>query len=70
MSGRQSRALLQLPGRALTPRLRALAIAFGIEPQGSTEPAVPSWLDAAHLRIVKRYELPNGRRYALLALAP
>lgn len=70
MSGRQNRALMQLEGRALTPRLRALGIAFGIEHPGAADPAPPPWLEAAHLLIVKRYELPNGRRYALLALAP
>jgi 4-amino-4-deoxy-L-arabinose transferase-like glycosyltransferase len=69
MSGRQNRALIQLEGRALTPRLLALAIAFGMARPGASEPAPPPWLEGAHVHIVKRYELPNGRRYALLALA-
>lgn len=63
-------ALVQLEGRAINPRLQALARRFGIGRTRPAELAAPSWLLDAHLSIVKRYELPNGRRYALLAPAP
>jgi hypothetical protein len=51
-----SRVVVLLPGRA----------AFGHR----IPEADPPWLTAAQLRVVKRYALPNGRRYALLEAMP
>jgi 4-amino-4-deoxy-L-arabinose transferase-like glycosyltransferase len=68
--GRQRRALVQLDGRNLTTRLQALAQALGIARLAPAPPAAPAWIAAAGLHIEKSYELPNGRRYALLAPAP
>ncbi len=50
----------QLPGRAPSP------VAARWLPRLRPAPD-PAWPEAAGLRVVKRYELPNGRRYALLA---
>jgi 4-amino-4-deoxy-L-arabinose transferase-like glycosyltransferase len=63
-------ALVQLEGRDLTPQLKAVARALGIRRVPAAPSAAPAWLEDAHLRIVKLYSLPNGRRYALLAAAP
>ncbi len=65
-----SYALVQLDGRALTPRLQQLARNAGIGRLPAPTPAAPAWLAAAHLRIARLYSLPNGRRYALLTGAP
>jgi 4-amino-4-deoxy-L-arabinose transferase-like glycosyltransferase len=55
----------QLPGRELVGPLRRLAERFAhataLEPERE-----PGWILAARLRILHRYALPNGRRYALL----
>jgi 4-amino-4-deoxy-L-arabinose transferase-like glycosyltransferase len=55
----------QLPGRELVGSLRRLAERFphatAREPEGE-----PGWILAARLRVLHRYALPNGRRYALL----
>ncbi len=55
-----ARILTQLPGRQPGPMLQR----WSVEPP---EEAPPNWLDAAGLRIIALYALPNGRRYALLA---
>ena len=71
MSGGGGRhALVQLEGRAMTRQLQSLGKTLGISRLEATVPAAPAWIGAAHLRIEKKYALPNGRRYALLALAP
>jgi hypothetical protein len=50
--------VVQIPGRS-GPIAR--------RPKGEPE---PTWLKAAGLRVVRRYALPNGRRYALLEPIP
>jgi 4-amino-4-deoxy-L-arabinose transferase-like glycosyltransferase len=62
-------ALVQLEGRALQPRLIALARQLGIRHLPAPSAALPPWAAGAGLEVVRRYELPNGRRYALLAAA-
>ena len=49
------------------PRVQRFDWPFGRAPQDSE---LPSWLQAAHLEVAKRYSVPNGRRYALLKLEP
>jgi 4-amino-4-deoxy-L-arabinose transferase-like glycosyltransferase len=51
--------LAQEPGRA-APRIPWLAR------HASGNEARPAWADYAGLRMIKEYELPNGRRYVLL----
>jgi 4-amino-4-deoxy-L-arabinose transferase len=63
-------ALVQLGGRALQPRLVTLGEKLGLHRPAAPLPQAPSWLADAPLRVVQRYELTNGRRYALLAAAP
>jgi hypothetical protein len=60
----QSLVVVQLPHPALT-----IATAFGAARPLDGKPDLP-WLDAAGLRVAKRYSLPNGRRYALLEPVP
>lgn len=67
-SGGERRALLQLEGRALSPLLTRLVVKLGNSNMPAPR-AAPPWIGAAHLRIVRLYALPNGRRYALLAPA-
>jgi 4-amino-4-deoxy-L-arabinose transferase-like glycosyltransferase len=62
--------LTQLPGRNASPTLQAVEEWWGRHPRTprpavETEPT-PEWAYRAGLRIVHRYALPNGRRYALL----
>jgi 4-amino-4-deoxy-L-arabinose transferase-like glycosyltransferase len=54
----------QLPGREESRLLRRFALVRRLAPR--TNEALPAWISAAGLRIVHRYALPNGRRYALL----
>jgi len=67
----QSVILVQLPGLANEAAQR-LKHYFGSRRNGMVQsPALlPSWADAAHLRLANIYSLPNGRRYALLELPP
>jgi 4-amino-4-deoxy-L-arabinose transferase-like glycosyltransferase len=55
-----------LPGRELTGAFREGAERF--RPQ-ALEDELPAWIAASGLKIVHRYALPNGRRYALLEAA-
>ncbi len=72
----RSWVLVQLPGRELSPEVLRLARRYGIDrrlgDQGG-EPddleAAPDWAGGVGLRLVKRYALPNGRRYAVLESA-
>jgi hypothetical protein len=57
-----SLVVTQLPGRDLSP---GLPIA---QRQGAA--ADLPWLQQSQLLVLQRYALPNGRRYALLALKP
>lgn len=68
----ESLVVAQLPGREPSRAVQALASRLGVErfelsrrPDGNAE---PDWASEAHLRTVKRYALPNGRRYLLLEL--
>ena len=67
--GAGRRALVQLEGRALSPLLTRLGAKFANSPMNSPR-AAPPWIGEAHLRIVREYAQPNGRRYALLAPLP
>jgi hypothetical protein len=60
--------VVQLPGRNLTPAFQRIAGALGRGAGAATDSAddEPRWSAALGLRIVHRYALPNGRRYALL----
>jgi 4-amino-4-deoxy-L-arabinose transferase-like glycosyltransferase len=66
----RSLVLVQLDGREIGPRLQSLAQRLGAGPDGLADLANPFWLDAAQLKIARRYALPNGRRYALLERKP
>jgi 4-amino-4-deoxy-L-arabinose transferase-like glycosyltransferase len=66
----RSLVLVQLDGRKINPRVQALATRLGVALGRAAERVDPAWLDTAQLRISQRYELPNGRRYALLERAP
>jgi hypothetical protein len=57
-----------LPGRELTGALRRSAQRLGIG-AGMRSDDLPPWIAASGLRVAHRYELPNGRRYALLEAA-
>jgi 4-amino-4-deoxy-L-arabinose transferase-like glycosyltransferase len=61
-------ALVQLEGREMAPQLQDLARRLGIKRDQAVQ--APAWLAAAHVQVLKRYSLPNGRRYALLERAP
>jgi 4-amino-4-deoxy-L-arabinose transferase-like glycosyltransferase len=69
----QSLIVVQIPGQTsvlaqrLGDRLGLRKSRTAQRPDG--EPA-PPWLQAAGLRVAKRYSLPNGRRYALLERNP
>ena len=56
-------ALTQLPGR-MPPRDAWLAARLHLP-----APRDPPWLADSGLTVIKRYQLPNGRRYALLGAA-
>lgn len=58
-----SLVVTQLPGRSLGPGLPSIA-----QRQGAA--ADLPWLQQSQLQVLHRYALPNGRRYALLALKP
>jgi len=62
-------ALVQLAGRSLQPRLVALGRRLGLRHLQAPPAAIPDWVGGSGLSVVRRYELPNGRRYALLAPA-
>ena len=63
-----SLVLLQLEGRSLTAPVRALAARVHLD---LAVPAPdPAWISAMGLVVSRRYALPNGRRYALLAGKP
>ncbi|HLW25766.1 MAG TPA: hypothetical protein VKT22_15530, partial [Steroidobacteraceae bacterium] len=57
------RVLVQLAGRALTPKLGALSQRLH---RRDLDEGVPVWAADPHLEVRARYALPNGRRYALL----
>jgi len=60
-------AVVQLPGRSLSPALRRIADEFGLTIDAVRDSAgAPAWIFASQLRIAHLYALPNGRRYALL----
>ena len=59
--------LVQLEGRALQPRLIGLARSLGLKHVREPPALLPDWMQDPDLSLVHRYELPNGRRYALLA---
>ncbi len=61
----RERFLVQLGGRAWSPRIVALAGALGIHPRTHAD-GVPAWIGPADLVVEKVYALPFGRRYALL----
>jgi 4-amino-4-deoxy-L-arabinose transferase-like glycosyltransferase len=69
----QSLVVVQLPGHASAVAQR-LARYFGLRQSGPAQPpdgkSEPAWLGEAGLMVEKSYSLPNGRRYALLALQP
>ncbi len=59
----------QLAGRSESPGFIALKRRLGLKRRpamASSDQPLPDWAAAARLRIAHRYELPNGRRYALL----
>jgi len=65
-----SLVVVQVPGRGESPGLRRFAARWGLAqivpaPRLEAEQA-PSWAADVPLRVVSRYALPNGRRYALL----
>ncbi len=62
----RARALVQLEGRELAGSVRAIAARVGLKL--APVPPDPDWLREPRFGIVGRYGLPNGRRYALLAL--
>ena len=62
-------ALVQLVGGALQPRLLALARQLGWSRLPAPSPASLPWMEGAGLSVAHGYELPNGRRYVLLAAA-
>jgi 4-amino-4-deoxy-L-arabinose transferase-like glycosyltransferase len=60
-------AVVQLPGRSLSPGLQRIADRFGLKIDAARDSAgAPAWISASQLRIAHLYALPNGRRYALL----
>jgi 4-amino-4-deoxy-L-arabinose transferase-like glycosyltransferase len=61
-----SRVLVQIDGRDYSPLIAKIAGAFKHKENTGAIAWELAWLAEAHLRIAKRYSLPNGRRYALL----
>ena len=59
----RSLVVTQLPGRNMSPLLSSIA---------RSRPAAAdlAWLPDSQLQVLRRYALPNGRRYALLELKP
>ncbi len=64
----QSLIVVQFPGRS-PPHGRLRELAQGLNRGADAEPAL-SWLPNTKFRLAMSYSLPNGRRYALLALRP
>ncbi len=62
----RSLVLVQLEGRAMTPQAQALARQFGLKKLAAPVPGLPAWLAATAPRTLNVYQLPNGRRYALI----
>ena len=58
--------LVQIEGREYGPLLSRLAGACKHKDVAGPQAWELGWLQDAHLKIAKRYSLPNGRRYALL----
>lgn len=69
-----SLVVVQLAGRSASPTLLSIAHRFGprqIPPaQNQAAAAEIPWLAQSRLQVLRRYALPNGRRYALLELKP
>jgi len=61
--------VVQLSGRNLMPALQRVAAAFGRSGSAKDSDDEPQWSAALGLRVLRRYALPNGRRYALLERA-
>ncbi len=60
-------AVVQLPGRRLSPALQRMVDDFGLKIDATHDSAgAPAWIFASQMRIAHQYALPNGRRYALL----
>jgi 4-amino-4-deoxy-L-arabinose transferase-like glycosyltransferase len=72
--GPTSVIVTQLPGRGDSRSLRELGLRWGLDRFLFGQPPVsdplPSWAAELRLRVARRYALPNGRRYALMELAP
>ena len=62
----QARVLVQIEGRSFSPLIAKLNGSFKRRTAGENRTWNPGWLAEVHLRLSRRYELPNGRRYALL----
>jgi hypothetical protein len=66
----RSVVVTQLPGRNGSRTLRELAarlsLKHSVPPPATEADQRPPWAVDAGLRMVRRYALPNGRRYALL----
>jgi 4-amino-4-deoxy-L-arabinose transferase-like glycosyltransferase len=65
----QSLVVAQLPGRTSSRTLAEMAAALGRTarvPHDISTAELPHWASGLALRAAYRYELPNGRRYALL----
>ena len=62
----QARVLVQIEGRSFSPLIAKLNGSFKRRTAGENRTWNPGWLADVHLRLSRRYELPNGRRYALL----
>jgi hypothetical protein len=67
----RTEVVMQLPGRSRGRALAQLADRWRaggrIPAAPPDDDALPPWAADASLRIARRYALPNGRRYALLA---
>jgi 4-amino-4-deoxy-L-arabinose transferase-like glycosyltransferase len=59
----RSLVVTQLPGRNMSPWLSSIA-------RSRHAAADLAWLPGSQLQVLRRYALPNGRRYALLELKP
>jgi 4-amino-4-deoxy-L-arabinose transferase-like glycosyltransferase len=60
---------VQLPGKRLTGAASDLAGALDLAAARAALPEAPPWADSLGLKVAHHYELPNGRRYALLETA-
>jgi hypothetical protein len=61
-----ARVLVEIDGREFSPTMSRITGAFKHRPNAGASAWELPWLAAAHLRLSKRFSLPNGRRYALL----